>query len=300
MNDVTTLSIQEEFVFNVEKQVVIDGIEMGVLNTGEPYLTGDGLAKMCGISPSTLSELANNWKGEQSKPRGRAILQILNRSGLGSKFQEGLFTKAKLNGIIVNAYTEPVCLTILEYYAFEASETKDRARQTFRILATKKFREFIYDAVGYKPYNELGQWQQFHDRVSLNYDSVPIGYFSIFKEISDLIVNLGQNGLYIDEHFVPDISIGKIWGAYWSSEGFDNKYGERKRYLHNYPVYFSQAKSNPQESWCYPEDALGEFRKWFREQYIGEGKFKKYLTNKVNSQELPHEFAQKAIEAYKK
>ena len=41
-------------------------------------------------------------------------------------------------------------------------------------------------------------------------------------------------------------------------------YGERVKFDHNYPSYFPQSASNPQEAWCYPEAALGEFRCWFR------------------------------------
>jgi hypothetical protein len=78
-------------------------------------------------------------------------------------------------------------------------------------------------------------------------------------------------------------------------QALTEKFGERTKYLHNYPDYFPQAQSNPQEPWCYPEAALGEFRRWFRETYIGDGKFTKYLTSKVQSRELPASFAQLAI-----
>jgi hypothetical protein len=59
-----------------------------------------------------------------------------------------------------------------------------------------------------------------------------------------------------------------------------------------------QSASNPQEAWCYPEAALGEFRRWFREAYVGEGKFAAYLLNKVQQKALPASFAQLAIAAY--
>ncbi len=92
-----------------------------------------------------------------------------------------------------------------------------------------------------------------------------------------MIVTLGQSGLHIDNTFVPDISVGKTWASYWVESELSGKYGDRQTYEHNYPDYFPQAKSNPQGPWCYPESALGEFRKWFREVYIAEGKFKSYL-----------------------
>lgn len=56
--------------------------------------------------------------------------------------------------------------------------------------------------------------------------------------------------------------------------------------------------SNPQEPWCYPEASLGEFRRWFRESYIGEGKFAKYLGSQSKVKALPASFAQIALDAY--
>lgn len=135
-------------------------------------------------------------------------------------------------------------------------------------------------------------------KVSLTYNSVPAGFFGIFKEISDMIVHLGQSGLHIDSSFVPDISIDIHWGKYWSANNLNEKYGERKKFEHNYPDYFPQALSNPQEPWCYPENALGEFRKWVREEYIASGKFKNYLMDKVKQNSLPVSFAQIAISSY--
>lgn len=113
-----------------------------------------------------------------------------------------------------------------------------------------------------------------------------------------MVVHLGENGLHIDSSFVPDISVGLIWSNHWTINEFDNAYGTRIKFDHNYPQYFPQAKSNPQLAWCYPEGALGEFRRWFRDGYIGNGKFANYLTNAVKKKELPQSFAQRAIAAY--
>jgi hypothetical protein len=120
----------------------------------------------------------------------------------------------------------------------------------------------------------------------------------VFKEIADMIVTLGQSGLQIDSSFVPDISVGQHWGKFWCLQNFDEKYGERVKWDHNYPEYFSQALSNPQEAWCYPEMALGEFRRWLRENYIQGGKFSTYINNKIKQKALPASFAQLVITAY--
>ena len=46
-------------LFHVEKQIEIDGVEMGVLENGIPYLTESGLARMCGIDRKVLNRLGS-------------------------------------------------------------------------------------------------------------------------------------------------------------------------------------------------------------------------------------------------
>src|SRR5438045_3925942 len=72
---------------------------------------------------------------------------------------------------------------------------KEQARKNFRILAGSALQDFIYTQTGYDPSQQIpAAWQLFHDRVSLVYDSVPPGHFSIFKVIADLIVTLIRGG----------------------------------------------------------------------------------------------------------
>ena len=42
--------VQSEFIFDVEVEKEINGIQMGVLKGGTPYLTQTGLAKLCGVA----------------------------------------------------------------------------------------------------------------------------------------------------------------------------------------------------------------------------------------------------------
>ena len=49
-------------------EVEVDGIQMGVLSDGTPYLTLRGLARMCGIDHAALLRLANNWDEEKRNP----------------------------------------------------------------------------------------------------------------------------------------------------------------------------------------------------------------------------------------
>lgn len=280
----------------IEKQIEIDGIGMGVLSDGTAFLNGRGLARLCGIDSSRISEMAADWAAS-TLPLTTKVKAILDTRGMTLDHP---YIEIKQRSGSFHAYPDFLCLAVLEYYAFDAPTTRDEAQKNYRLLAGKALHDFIYTQVGYDPNNYVPEvWRQFHDRVSLTYNSVPAGYFGVFKEIADMIVTLGQAGLQLDSTFVPDISVGQHWGRYWDAQNFDEKYGERVKWDHNYPEYFTQAMSNPQPAWCYPEIALGEFRRWLRENYIQGGKFATYINSKIQQKALPASFAQLVITAYK-
>lgn len=280
----------------IAKQIEIDGVGMGVLSDGTPFLTGRGLARLCGVAHAQIQRISAEWIEEAAKSRVSAIKALLAQRGV---VLESPYVEITQRSGVVYAYPDVVCLAILEYYAFDAASPQEEAKKNYRLLAGKALQDFIYTQVGYDPRNSVPDaWRQFHDRVSLTYNSLPRGYFGIFKEMADMIVTLGQAGLHIDSKFVPDISVGLSWSKYWTESGLAQQYGERIKFEHNYPGYFPQARSNPQDCWCYPDAALGEFRRWLRDIYIGAGKFKKYITGQVEKRELPISFAQLAIAAY--
>lgn len=272
----------------------IDGVGMGVLSDGTPYLTGRGLARLCGVSSSRISQLAQVWNTDSTNSMAEGVKKILRSKG---GMTDKPYIEITQRSGAFHAYPDHVCLAVLEYYAFD--QPIEEAKKNFRILAGKALHDFIYAQVGYDPANSVPvAWRQFHDRVSLTYNSVPAGYFSVFKEIADIIVHLGQAGLHIDSKFVPDISVGIHWGKHWEAKNLAAQYGERIRFEHNYPDYFEQAASNPQPPWCYPEMALGEFKRWIREDYVKSGKFERYLEGQEAKRQLPPSFAQLAIASY--
>jgi hypothetical protein len=272
---------------------------MGVLTDGTPFLTGRGLARLCGVDSSRISEIAADWDSPTPKPVAAKVKKLLQDRGISIPDHPYIEIKQR-TGLAFHAYSDVVCLAVLEYYAFDAgSAVREQALKNYRVLAGKALHDFIYTQVGYDPnHNVPAAWVQFHARVSLTYNSVPAGYFSIFKEIADMIVTLGEAGLHIDSSFVPDISVGGAWGKHWAENDLEEKYGERIKWEHNYPQVFPQSKSNPQHAWCYPDAALAEFRRWYREEYIGDGKFSRYINGKIKAKELPPSFAQHVIKAY--
>lgn len=284
------------FSNTIVTQQEIDGIGMGVLSDGTPFLNIAGLARLCGVDEKTIRNIRDMW-GLTTSSRTVRIKEMLQDRGAET---HSFCLEIPLRSTIQYACTDVISMAVLEYYAFEAGTIgQPIAQKNYRLLANLGLKSFIYNQVGYDPQNKLPvSWQIFRDRVSLVYNAVPLGYFCVFKEVSDIIVAIISAGGEIDSRFVPDISIGLSWSKYWKDNALSEKYGHPAQYPHNYPTYFPQSASNPQPSKCYPEEALGEFRKWMREVYLKQGKFKNYLSKKESKGELPPSFAQLAVDSY--
>ena len=263
----------------VEVERVVGGIEMGVLENGIPYLTQRGLADMTGAARSTIQLLTQEWHQAHNTnvwPSGRMTYfrDYLSKAGFD---EPSLFIEIKKDGSPYYAYPDVVCMAMVEYFAFEAQSTNETAVQNFRNLARYGLQKFIYDALRYVPEDP---WTLFNARVSLLKDSVPVGYFSVFKESSGLLVDLISAGLPVNQHTIPDGSVGTIWGPYWTKNKLSEKHGERVEYLHYYPAEYPQSASNPQKAWAYPDHALADFRNWFRTTYL-RTKYPSYILKKA-------------------
>jgi len=285
---------------NLDLQIVveaeIDGVGMGVLGDGTSFLTVRGLSRLCGIDHSTLVKFSSEWGMPPMKAREKKVRETIKAQG----FDDTVFFHGVVkNGQVQHAVPAHVCMAVLEYYAFDASGDNPHALNSYRRLARKGLDDFVYAQVGYNPDGQISlAWQQFHDRVSLVKNAVPDGYFSIYQEIAGMIVPMINSGIDVGPQIVPDISVGIRWSKYWISENLDNVHGPRKKYLHSFPVYFPQALSNPQEPWCYPDDALADFRKWFRKTYI-DVFLPQYLQDQAKLGKIKPAIATRAIEAFK-
>lgn len=280
-----TLSDQGNF-FEVETSKTIDGIEMGVLSDGTPFLTQRGLQAFCGLTTNgIISNLSKEWEELHNsngvfsgKSRLAFLKRVLDEAGYHEK---KLYINTKFKGIEVYAYPGVVCMAILEYYAFETEQPIEIAIKRYRNLSKYSFRLFVYNLVGYTPKTDREEkWKYFLDRIDLNYDNPPPGYFSIFQEMTKLTHALIKNELTVNDKTIPDISAGMCWGKEWKEKGLEKEYGERIQYQHNYPDYYPQAMSNPQHPWAYPEKVLPYFREWFRSNYL-QKKFPQYLRTKM-------------------
>ena len=289
---------QIDFGFQLKKaDLKIDRLGMGILSDGSPFLTQRGLAALCGVENAHIGTISSQWNDPVEKPRIRKIRDILSNCG---KALTHAHVEHKAAGRVIFAYREEFCLAVLEYYAFEAGQfVQNEALKHYRLLAGAGLKKLVYDALGVNPAENFDRrWQPYLDRVSLSHCALPQGYFSIFREIADMVVTLGENGVYMDGKILPDISVGKSWASHWRAGSLHAVYGERIAYEHSYPDYFPQSISNPQHPWCYPEEALPEFRRWFRQSYISGGKFRNYMESQVKSSKIDSSIAVQAIDAY--
>jgi len=278
----------------LEAEVEIGGIGMGVLSDGTPYLNQRGLAALCGVQNAHIGSISSQWQDNPAKPRITSIRGVLAKAGYSTP---SAHIEIPYKGTTNYCYPAEVCLAVLEYYAFDAgANCQPQARDNFRLLAGSKLRELIYSNVGYDPSGKNKDvFRHWHERIALNHQSAPKGFFHVFNEAHTIIYELILAGAKIGPNFVVDISIGQHWGRFWTDNLMDASHGARERYPHRYPDTHPQAKSNPQDSWCYPISALGSFREWLQETYIEGGKFSTYLSGKVFRGELAPSIAQLAI-----
>ncbi|MEM9493594.1 MAG: hypothetical protein AAGC55_30880 [Myxococcota bacterium] len=241
----------------------VDGLEMGVLGDGTPYLTGRALARACGQPESLIRELDQHHAAGCSELRCRKIAGLLAAYS-GSERVMG--RDVTIAGQTERVYSDGASMAVLEYFAFDARSRASRiARRSFRRLAGQSLRQFIYGRVGYGGDSYAADsWQYLHDRIALN--PMPLGYFGVFREITDFLISAIQSGLSLDSASIPDISVGLGWGRYWTQHSLDCVYGLRVRHPHHFPA--GGAKAAAVDSWIYPIAGLDEFRAWMREDYL--------------------------------
>lgn len=253
----------------------IDGIEMGVLSDGRSYLTARGLALLCGVAPSSIIGQGKRWlEGDRN---GKLAQMLIERGITRSK----LYIELARDNVYVHAYTDDVSTLILEYYAFEANPPNKQAQTNFRKLAQAGLRAFVYQALGYvpQPQRQLSaSWENIHERLRMH--TVPRGYFSVFREGADFVLASIRAGLEVDDQTIPDISVGLTWANHWRRENLSSLFGEAIKHDHNFPEWYRQATSNPQEINVYPVAALGAFRVWLEDVYLPQ-KYPTYLKGKV-------------------
>lgn len=268
----------------------IEGIEMGVFDDGTTCLSIRGLAKLCGVSHVAVLKQIESW---DRGPREHKLAQILSDHGIADELL--VVAPMAKNTFVV---PETVAMAFIEYYAFELDS--EVARKTYRVVGRAGFRMFVYTKIGYDSFRQRTEetlspgWRQYHDRLQLN--KAPKGYFFVYREMADPVLELINAGLVVDSHSIPDISAGRCFSDYWVANNLAEKYGERIQAPHVYPSYFPQSMSGPHDAYAYPIEAKGAFSRWLDEVYFPE-KFPAYIQRKVKKGDIEPVEAVKLVEA---
>lgn len=259
----------------------VDNISMGVLPNGETFLSLQGLAKFCGLAPSSVIQLAQDWSaGEaQDKIRGQQLTELIKEWTESESVPDTLYveidSKNSITGVI-HAVPEQIVMAITDYYAHYAPMTKPEAVRNYRRAAKLGLRKYIYDRLNYNEQDLISEsWKLFQERILNN--ECPKGYFTMFDEATMIIASLIRNNIIVDDSIMPDGSLGIHWAKYWKAQGLEMVHGERIKIFHKYPESYRQL--DPEIN-AYPIGALSEFRGWFQETYLPE-KYPAYIKRKI-------------------
>lgn len=259
----------------------VDNISMGILPNGETFLSLQGLARFCGMAPSSIIQLAQDWeKGEaQGRQRGRQLEELIKEWTETEQAPDSLYVQLSSNNSItgtIHAVPEQIVMAITDYYAHFAQVKKDEAIINYRKAAKFGLRKYIYERLSYKETDAISKsWSLFQERILLN--ETPRGYFTMFDEATSIIASLIRNNIVVDDSIMPDGSLGSHWGRYWRTNSLAEKYGEQIKIRHNFPESYRQL--DPEIN-AYPHSALSEFRGWFEDTYLPE-KYPEYVKRKV-------------------
>jgi hypothetical protein len=277
--------VQSNRVFLL-KSGEINGIQMGILSNGIPYLSLRSLARLCGVDNMQISRMSDEWAENTDSPRNIKLKELLSEVNY---HESNLFTRVETSDGEVYAYTEHVCLSILDYYAHEAGRyCNDIAKKNLRFLNHLSFRIFVYKSLDYDPNRPMiSGYEAYIQRVTIN-EKVRSGYFTVFMESSVLTWKMISAGLEVNEKTIVDGSIGLCWGNYWRKNNLEEKYGERIPHIHVWPMTYPQAVNGPINTWAYPDTVLVEFRRWMYNDYV-KYHLPKYLKSKVKGGEIEEE-----------
>lgn len=259
----------------------VDGIEMGVMEEGTPFLTERGLAALCGVSTNTIITIGNDFSLKGHTKRDAIIAKVLADY---KYFKDYLFVYRMYRNKKIRIHPVAVCGAVLEYYAFETTERRETALRVHRLLSRKGLRVYIYDKLGYDPRNLIpDKWKEYRYRLAFTF--VSPGCFSVFKEYGELVLSSIREGVRLSDTTLPDVELGRVWSKYWDENFLEEIYGERRQEPNSCPDYFKHACANEVNTWVYPIESLSLFRHWLAENYLGVD-YPHYLKELIDEGEL--------------
>ena len=130
---------QEQFALDlgIEVERRVSGIEMGVLENGIPYLTQKGLATTVGVARNTIFQITREWKESFDDPiqKGTRIGFLKDYLFRNEYDSRDLYIEIEKDNAPHYAYSDIVCMAVLEFMAFESKRPNSTALRHYRRLA---------------------------------------------------------------------------------------------------------------------------------------------------------------------
>jgi hypothetical protein len=111
--DIVTTPEQLRLDLAIAVEREIDGVGMGVLSDGTPFLNVRGLARMCGVNHASIIRITSDWLQNPLRPREQKIRELVRAQGADDSIA---FLAINKNGTIHHAIPAAVCMAVLEYY----------------------------------------------------------------------------------------------------------------------------------------------------------------------------------------
>ena len=105
-------SKQGNLDLGIERERDIEGIGMGVLSDGTPYLNQRGLAALCGVQNAHIGTISSQWGETPLKPRIATIKKTLG--DIGVEFPAA-HIEVLHKGVIHYCYPAEISIAVLEY-----------------------------------------------------------------------------------------------------------------------------------------------------------------------------------------
>lgn len=73
---------QRNLDLTIAKEQEVDGVGMGVFGNGTTYLTGRGLARLCGVDQKAIVQVTQALGSNVVRPREAKIAALLEKQGI--------------------------------------------------------------------------------------------------------------------------------------------------------------------------------------------------------------------------
>lgn len=264
------------------------GIECGVRQDGQTFMTLRGSARVCGVEAGSVHKLLDGAQHDTTAGGGVSQAGGLGNTAFGLALAQyghcgPLYEPLRVGVNVVHALPESVYSALIMYYAVLGRHKTEQAQAAQRTLLRAGGRALVYELTGYQQATQskhqptLDVYYERREACTLP----PEGYFNVFGQLDEVLIRLLDKGaLPFSDKCILDISVGQYWGTIWLEQKLEARYGRAIKAPFRYPASFPQARARNLTAWAYPLPALGDFHYALRRYMVEQ--FPRYVCRKVD------------------